>query len=444
MNNKNIKFVLLLSIIALFTAACNDSKHPGFTQDKSTGLYYKIYTHSTDTTQARIGDVMYVYMTYRTIDDSVFGPAAPEPYQVPMIENTYTGDVFDALKLLHIGDSATFVFNSDSFFVKTVGAARPEFLDSASEFYLDVTMENIKSKEMLEQEAQEQARMLLEKEYTVLKDYISTNNITETPDELGLYIINTKKGTGSNVKVGDFIETNLIATALTGDKFIDTYTEKKPYTIEVGTGQLGMGFEKAILTMKKGSKLTLISPSSQAFGEKGVTGYIPPYSPIVYEIEIVKIMSADQMKAKQEAERKKAEAEANKLKNEEQAKIDTYLKANGITAQPTASGLIYVEELAGEGELPTAGQKVRVHYSGYLLNGKKFDSSVDRGQPFEFVIGQGQVIPGWDEAFTKIKVGGKAKIILPSRIAYGERGAGSDIPPYAPLMFEVELLEIVK
>jgi len=155
-------------------------------------------------------------------------------------------------------------------------------------------------------------------------------------------------------------------------------------------------------------------------------------------------MSADQMKAKQEAERKKAEAEANKLKDEEQAKIDTYVKANGITAQPTATGLIYVEELAGEGELPTAGQKVRVHYSGYLLNGKKFDSSVDRGQPFEFVIGQGQVIPGWDEAFTKIKVGGKAKIILPSRIAYGERGAGGDIPPYSPLMFEVELLEIVK
>ncbi len=444
MNTKNIKFVLFLSIIALFATACNESKHPGFTQDKTNGLYYKIYNQSGDTTQARVGDVMYIYMAYRTMGDSVFGPAPAEPYQVPMIEHTYSGDIFDALKLIGIGDSATFIFNADSFFVKTVGAARPPFLDSAAEFYLDVKMEDIKNSDQIAAEKQEEISKLLEKEAVVLNKYISENNVTVAPDELGLYIINTKKGSGKSIEVGEFVEANIVATALTGNKFIDTYTEGKPYTLEVGTGQLGLGFERALLTMKKGSKLTLIAPSSQAFGERGIQGYIPPYSPIVYDVEILKIISADEMKAKQEKQKKEAELTAAKQKDEEQSKIDAYIKANGITATPTASGLIYIEEVAGNGNKPVAGDKVKVHYTGYLLNGKKFDSSVDRGQPFEFVVGQGQVIPGWDEAFTMISEGGKAKIILPSAIAYGARGAGADITPYSPLVFEVELLEIEK
>jgi len=444
MNKINTKLVLFLSVIALFATACNDSKYPGFTQDKSNGLYYKFYTQSDDTTQARIGDVMYVTMAYRTVDDSVFGPAPAEPYQVPMIEHTYQGDIFDALKMVRIGDSATFVFNADSFFMKTVGAARPPFLDSAADFYLDVKMVDIKSKEQLAAERQQEIAKLLEQEVEVLDKYIADNNVTVTPDELGLYIIPRKKGSGRNVKVGDFVDANIVATALTGDKFIDTYKEGKPYTLEVGTGQLGLGFERALLTMKKGSKLTLIAPSSQAFGERGIQGYIPPYSPIVYDVEILRIYSADEMKAKQAKEQKEAELAAAKQKNEEQSKIDAYVKANGITATPTASGLIYIEEVAGNGNKPVAGDKVKVHYTGYLLNGKKFDSSVDRGQPFEFVVGQGQVIKGWDEALTMMSEGGKAKVILPSAIAYGNRGAGNDIAPYSPLVFEIELLEIEK
>ena len=87
---------------------------------------------------------------------------------------------------------------------------------------------------------------------------------------------------------------------------------------------------------------------------------------------------------------------------------------------------------------------MKVHYTGYLLDGKKFDSSLDRGEPFEFTLGQGQVIQGWDEAVAMMRVGGKAKLIIPSKIGYGARGAGADIPPYASLIFEVELLEIVE
>jgi len=110
----------------------------------------------------------------------------------------------------------------------------------------------------------------------------------------------------------------------------------------------------------------------------------------------------------------------------------------------TASGLKYVDQVVGKGASPVAGKKVKVHYTGTLENGKKFDSSVDRSQPFEFVIGVGQVIKGWDEGVMTMKVGGKRKLIIPSTLGYGARGAGGVIPPNATLLFDVELLEVGK
>ncbi|MEN3375259.1 MAG: peptidylprolyl isomerase [Hyphomicrobiales bacterium] len=120
--------------------------------------------------------------------------------------------------------------------------------------------------------------------------------------------------------------------------------------------------------------------------------------------------------------------------------------AQAAKTMTTASGLQIADSKVGTGATPKAGQTCVMHYTGWLYEngakGKKFDSSVDRGEPFEFPIGQRRVIAGWDEGVASMKVGGKRTLIIPPALGYGARGAGGAIPPNATLIFEVELLDV--
>ncbi|HEX4642383.1 MAG TPA: FKBP-type peptidyl-prolyl cis-trans isomerase [Candidatus Acidoferrales bacterium] len=119
------------------------------------------------------------------------------------------------------------------------------------------------------------------------------------------------------------------------------------------------------------------------------------------------------------------------------------LKVNG-QATTTPSGLQYWDIVVGSGATAIPGSTVKVHYSGFLTNGTKFDSSRDRGEPFSFPLGAGQVIKGWDEGVAGMKVGGQRQLRIPPQLGYGQEGAGGSIPPNATLVFDVELLGVDK
>ncbi len=165
----------------------------------------------------------------------------------------------------------------------------------------------------------------------------------------------------------------------------------------------------------------------------------------IQKLEIVRVgKEAEEFKANQAAfdqqlqALKQQEQEGGKRQREETEKV---LGAKWPKAKSTPSGLRYEIKQEGSGDPPAPGATVSVHYTGRLLNGTKFDSSVDRGKPLHFAVGTGRVIPGWDEALLSMKKGEKRVLIIPPDLAYGARGAGGVIPPNAWLVFDVELLD---
>ena len=161
---------------------------------------------------------------------------------------------------------------------------------------------------------------------------------------------------------------------------------------------------------------------------------------VIEKVEIIRVGSAAkkfnalEVFNSQRKEAEKEEAAKKELIEEKLAEITS-------DAKKTDSGLQYIMLKEGSGKSPAAGQNVAVHYSGFLLDGTKFDSSYDRGEPIVFPIGEGRVIPGWDEGISLLKVGGKAKLIIPPNLGYGARAIGP-IPPNSTLIFEVELVDL--
>ncbi len=182
------------------------------------------------------------------------------------------------------------------------------------------------------------------------------------------------------------------------------------FSFALGSGQAFPGWEEGMMSMATGGTRQLIIPPALGLGEQGVPGVVPPNATLVMEITLLSI-------------RKPAV----------QTEVD---EADYIT---TDSGLKYYDIEVGEGDMPAVGQLVSVHYTGWLEDGTKFDSSLDRGQPFQFPLGQGSVIAGWDEGVATMQVGGKRQLVIPADLAYGDSGSGI-IPPGATLIFDVELL----
>ncbi len=166
--------------------------------------------------------------------------------------------------------------------------------------------------------------------------------------------------------------------------------------------------------------------------------FIRAGSYLTFNVKIDKVQS----KAQIDEEMK---AEAEKQSGVENVNIEKYIAEKKLSTTKTASGLQYVITKQGGAEKAKAGDTVVVHYTGTLLNGNKFDSSVDMGKPLEFPVGQGVVIKGWDEAFTTLTKGTKAKLIVPSALGYGPNAVGNGaIPAFSTLVFDVELVNIKK
>ncbi len=437
---KSTKILLLLLIIVITTncSLLQKSKNKSEYITES-GLTYKKHNANPDSAKPSVGDMVTLDMVYRTKNDSIFSDSRTNPTSLifELKNPTYQGDIYQAIVSMNKGDSTTFVINTDSFFTKTVGGQTPEFLQNDSIFYIDLNLIEIKTQEQFQKEKETEKLAFQKSELNALDNYLKENNITIKPTESGLYFIDEVVGKGKAPNKNDIV-TIMYSVQLINDSVplysSDMVKEGEALPYQLGNGQMGTGFDEGILLMKVGGKASMICYSEIAFG-KGVGEQIPPYSTIIFKVELVSTKSKEQYDAEQLAEKEKEKQAESEILNK-------YLQANNITNKPTETGLYYIETQKGTGIQAEKGKTVSVHYKGMLLDGTVFDESYSRGQPLEFVLGEGRVIPGWEEGIAFLKVGGKARLIIPSILAYGERGGGEKIPPYSTLIFEVELIEV--
>lgn len=252
--------------------------------------------------------------------------------------------------------------------------------------------------------------------------HLKANDIKAEKLPSGIWYAITKRVDGKKPSEKATVTAHYEGRLLSGEKFDASYDRGQPFTTTLD--RVIVGWKIAIPTLSKGEKGTFYIPSALAYGERGAGANIPPNAVLAFDIELMDF--EEPMDAGQQA-----------VKDDKV--IQSYLKAKGIDASKTESGIYYQITKEGNGESPNIGSNVKTHYKGMLLDGKVFDSSYDRGQPLDFPLAN--VIPGWQQAIPLLSKGGKGTFYIPSGLAYGTRGAGGVIPPNAVLVFEVELLD---
>ena len=190
--------------------------------------------------------------------------------------------------------------------------------------------------------------------------------------------------------------------------------------------------------MHEGDSATFLIYANIFFNQtRGVQApnFIKPESKLKFNIRLVKIESMNKFREE------RLESRNSEAKEEEQILKD-YIKRANITVSPTLSGLYFIETKKGNGKAPKAGHPIHIHYIGSFVDGKIFDTSLQSREAFKYIFGYNQVIDGLDEGISKMTEGGKATIIIPSNIAYKDKGYKDLIPPYSTLIFEVELIKV--
>lgn len=249
--------------------------------------------------------------------------------------------------------------------------------------------------------------------------------------ESGLQYMDDSVGTGREVKAGDLVQVHFKGWMVPKDTASELFTDwsadesknmlslgdskkmNQPVKYVLNTGSFIKGTDEGIVGMKVGGVRTMIIPSNLAYGEAGI-GFVPPNTDLKVVIELLEVK--DKVVA-------------------EMWDVDSTL------FKTTASGLKYAIIKQGDGPAVEADKVVTVHYSGYLQDGTLFDSSVERDEPIQFVVGQGQVIPGWDEGMQLLKKGDKAKFIIPPDLGYGEMEL-EKIPSNSTLIFDTEIVDV--
>ena len=424
--------LIALALLSLFS--CNREY-----KKTENGALMKFYEVHKNNEMPEIGDLVLVDLTQKIADSVLFSSETiGEPFEVLIEEPSFVGDFMCALMSMHLNDHASLVFPLDSMFL-SIGEQVPDFVESGTMTEMDIVLKEIIKKEVLEEELRNELISRKNAEGAVLEPYYNDDNCTITEDSL--IVLNINKGNGKFAKAGNIMKVYFTFNTLEGDTLLD-FTTGKPYELVFGDMALGQGFYEALGLVGKGGKAEFIIPSSLAFGSEGLQDAILPYTPFGLKLEVIDIMTSDEYEAEQKAIKEKEDADNAKRLKEEPKRIAKYIKDNNITEKPQPSGLYYIEKQAGDGDSVQDGDLVAVHYSIYNLDNQLIENSYDYGQPLPFVYGGDQMIAGIEEAVGYMRVGGKARIIVPSRLGFGDVTIDESLPANTPLVIDLEFVDL--
>lgn len=435
--NKNLKSIIAVALLLLVASCKNDTRFPGYEQMES-GAYMKFHERHTEGDLPRIGDGVTIEMAQFFNDTMLFTTAGDEPLEIEIKEGDFVGDVTDAIRMMHVGDSASLVVLSDSVFLTVMQVEVPvEYLGKP--IYYEIKLLSIKPLEVIQAERRAllDSLRMVENEYLVGLQADKKNVVTES----GL-IVMEKTGKGKVAQLGDYINFDMMLYSIDGDTIINSFGEE-PIEMQYGEEFICQGFNEAFGMVPEGGSMRFVIPSELGFDSVGYQGYIKPYAPLVVMLKMNEVL--DQVAYDAKKVRQQAEKQADKdrqLKQEAQI-LERYVKDNGITVEPTETGIYIVPVKVVEGNMAKWGDKVMVHYALSNLKGDLIESSYDYGEPMSFTIGQGQMIPAIEEALTTMSPGSKVKLVTPSSQAFGEIEIDKDVlPAYSPLVIELELVAI--
>ena len=248
-------------------------------------------------------------------------------------------------------------------------------------------------------------------------EQFNINGKEEQKGDKKLRYYTIKEGVGLNAEPGDNAYIHFTGFLPDGSVFDTSYKNGKPIRFTVGEGQVVDGLDMGLLVMNKGSKIKLLIPSKLAYGTKGLKNIVPPNTKITIYVELIDLVTPDSIAMWNTSDKKIVE---------------------------TSSGLKYIIIEPGNGEPISNDDVVEVHYSGFFTDGTLFDSSVKISEPLKFPVGAGVVISGWDEGIKHMSKGAKFQLIIPSSLGYGEDGVPSIIPPNTNLIFDIEVIDVIK
>lgn len=291
------KHLLLIAGTALFSTHCKQSKFKGYEQSEN-GLYYKFFVQNDTTITPQIGDGIAIqYIIKKQSNDSLIVNSNDVSRDGSGITKfllqspTFKGSIEDGILMMHKGDSASFIFSADSFFLKTNKMnALPPFVRPGEYLNIYIKLVDIKTKKELQEnqkKQEEELARLKEEELVKLDEYVQKNKITVKPTGSGLYFIELKKGKGEKIVPNTVVKVHYRGELLDGTVF-DSSEGKEPIEITVGTGEVILGWDEALQMMQKGSKAKIILPSNIAYG-KQQAGPIPPYSTLVFTLEVIDV-----------------------------------------------------------------------------------------------------------------------------------------------------------